>query len=79
MDAETKTIPPNLDALIDDDAVAALVGYSRRMIPRLVAAGVLPPPITIGTGRKGERHRRRWHRGHLLDWLRARAEQEAAR
>jgi hypothetical protein len=67
----TKTASP--DGLIGDKDVAALVGYSKKQIPKLIEAGVIPVPLTIGTGKKGERYRRRWHRGVLLAWLQEKA------
>jgi predicted DNA-binding transcriptional regulator AlpA len=71
----TATASP--DGLIDDKDVAALVGYSKKQIPKLIEAGVIPAPLTIGTGKKGERYRRRWHRGLLLAWLQEKAQQAA--
>jgi hypothetical protein len=70
--------PPNPDRLVGDKEVLEIFGYgAKRNIPALIKAGFLPPPIEISLGKKGQRHRRRWHRGVLLAWLRERAERAA--
>ena len=75
MDAETKP----RDILADVAEVARMFGVTKKFVPRLIEQGLIPAPLPVGAGAKGLRFRRRWVRQHLLDWVRERAEQEAAR
>ncbi len=52
-------------ALLNTKGVAKLLGISTRQVWRLLSAGRLPSPVTLGaSGRL-----RRWRRIELLEWI----------
>jgi predicted DNA-binding transcriptional regulator AlpA len=59
------------DALIDADAVAAVLACCVRHVHRMAAAGRLPAPLRIG-------QLVRWRAGTLRAWLRRTAEGQEA-
>jgi predicted DNA-binding transcriptional regulator AlpA len=68
MPTQTTTLPPDLDALpadalLDAEAVAAVLACSVRHVHRMAAAGQLPAPLRIG-------QLARWRVGTLRAWLR---------
>jgi predicted DNA-binding transcriptional regulator AlpA len=75
MPSSTATPRPDLDALpadalLDADAVAAVLACCNRHVHRMSAAGQLPAPLRIG-------QLVRWRVGTLRDWLRRTEEGEA--
>jgi excisionase family DNA binding protein len=48
--------------LIDVDAVAVLLGCSKRHVMRLADSGRMPPPVRLG-------HLVRWRRTDVLTWI----------